>query len=194
MKRKLSFVVIVLLVSFLMPISSSAQERKSKDVSKLVKNAPRTQAFQFLSMGFGWKSVPYEFTSLKELDPMTLTNTEKELLNAFSDVAFCFKGDKVHCCYWVKDTEDKVGLVKFDGNILVPPLKGHILQGTHPDRVIVGEQTVSPNKWMDEYRNRVTTFSGLGLGHFAAVVDNIKDEKRLRRQYLQVNTMISCLV
>ena len=94
-------------------------------------------------------------------------------------MAFCFKGSKVHCCYWVKDKDGNIGLMKFDGSVLVPPVKGNILQGTHPDRIVIGEQTVNPSSWLEEYHSRVTTFSGRGLGHFAAVVDDVKDEKKI---------------
>lgn len=180
MKRILSIGFLVLLLSFMMTVVSYGQVRKSKEIPKLVKKAPRTEAFQFASFGFGWKSVPYEFVSLKDLSPSDLNETEKGLVNTFSDVAFCLKGSKVHCCYWVKDADGKIGLIKFDGSVLVPPLKGNILQGTHPDRVVVGEETVNPNNWLEEYHSRLTTFSGRGLGHFAAVVDDIKDEKKIR--------------
>lgn len=147
MKRVLSLTSIVLTLSLIIINNNVyAQERHSNDVPKLVKNAPRTEIFQFASFGFGWEPVPYEFVSLKDLDISKLTNTERSLLNAFDDVAFCFKGNKVHCCYWVKDTEENIGLMKFDGSVLVPPLKGNILQGTHPDRIVIGEQTVNPNQ------------------------------------------------
>ena len=180
MKRILSVGFLVFALSFLMATVSNGQIRKSKEISKLVKKAPRTEAFQFASFGFGWKSVPYDFVSLKDIPQEQLNDIEKGLLNTFSDVAFCFNGGKIHCCYWVKDADGKIGLVKFDGSILVPPLKGNVLQGTHPDRVVVGEETVNPNNWLEEYHSRLTTFSGRGLGHFAAVVDGIKDEKKIR--------------
>lgn len=180
MKRILSLSLFILLLFCFTTNCIYAQVRASKEVPKLVKKASRTEAFQFASFGFGWKSVPYEFVSLKDLDKLALTDTEKNLLNTFADVAFCFKGSKVHCCYWVKDADGRVGLVKFDGSILVPPVKGNILQGTHPDRVVIGEETVNPNAWLEEYHSRLTTFSGRGLGHFAAVVDDIKDEKKIR--------------
>ena len=180
MKRILSIGILVLLLSFMMTVVSFGQVRKSKEIPKLVKKAPRTEAFQFASFGFGWKSVPYEFVSLKDLSSSDLNETEKGLLSRFSNVAFCFKGSKIHCCYWVKDAAGKIGLIKFDGSVLVPPLKGNILQGTHPDRVVIGEETVNPNNWLEEYHSRLTTFSGRGLGHFAAVVDDIKDEKKIR--------------
>lgn len=177
MKIKLG---IILLLFLGMATSLQAQSRKSKEVSKLVKKVNRTEAFQFASFGFGWKSVPYDFVSLKDIPQEQLNDIEKGLLSTFSDVAFCFNGGKIHCCYWVKDADGKVGLVKFDGSILVPPLKGNILQGTHPDCVVVGEETVNPNDWLEEFYSRLTTFSGRGLGHFAAVVDGIKDEKKIR--------------
>lgn len=180
MKRITTFIIVTLLMSYMASMPMFAQIRKSNEVPKLVKNASRTRAFQFSSYGFGWKSVPYEFVSLKDIDSVQLTNTEKQLLKTFLDVAFCFKDSKVHCCYWVKDSEENLGLVKFDGTVLVPPLKGRILQGTHPDRIIIGEQTLTSDEWMNEYHERVTTFTGIGLGHFAAVVDGVKDEKKIR--------------
>ena len=179
MKSKLSLGILLLLLIGT-TTNLYAQSRKSKDIPKLVKKMPRTEAFQFASFGFGWKSVPYDFVSLKDISSDLLNDIEKELLNNFSDIAFCFNGSKVHCCYWVKDADAKIGLVKFDGSILVPPLKGNILQGTHPDRIVIGEETVNPNVWLEEYHSRVTTFSGRGLGHFAAVVDDVKDEKKIR--------------
>lgn len=178
--RSLSFVTIISLISCLSATTLRAQDRTVKDIPKLVKKSPRTQTFHFSSFGAGWVDVPYEFVSLKEIDSTLLTPIEKNALLSFSDVAFCFKGNKVHCCYWVKDIDGNTGLVKFDGSILVPPIKGNILQGTHPNRIIIGEQTVNPKEWLNEYHNRVTTFSGRGLGHFAAVVDDIKDEKKIR--------------
>ena len=179
MRRIISLFAAALLLSCLTTITF-AQDRHSKDVPKLVKKVSRTEAFQFASFGIGWKDVPYEFVSLKDIDASKLTDTEKNLLNTFADVAFCFKGSKVHCCYWVKDNDGNLGLMKFDGNVLVPPVKGNILQGTHPDRIVIGEQTVNPSHWLEEYHSRVTTFSGRGLGHFAAVVDDVKDEKKIR--------------
>jgi hypothetical protein len=157
-----------------------AQNRTSKEIPGLVKKLPRTEAFHFATFGFGWKSVSYEFVSLKDLPSDQLNETEKKLLNIFSDAAFCFKGSNVHCCYWVKDSVENLGLVKFDGSILVPPLKGNILQGTHPDRIFIGEQTVNPADWLEEYHERVTKFSGIGLGHFNAVVDDVKNEDKIR--------------
>ena len=94
---KIRLVIFVLL--FLgTAIGLQAQERKGKEISKLVKKVPHTEAFQFASFGFGWKSVPYDFVSLKDIEPEQLNGIEKELLNTFSDVAFCFNGSKVHCC------------------------------------------------------------------------------------------------
>lgn len=178
MKRVLSLKSIVLTLSFI-TINNNvyAQDRHSKDIPKLVKNVSRTEAFQFAS--FGWKDIPYEFVSLKDIDASKLSDTETNLLNTFTDVAICFKGSKVHCCYWVKDKDGNLGLIKFDGSVLVPPVKGNILQGTHPNRIVIGEQTINPNRWLDEYHSRLTTFSGRGLGHFAAVVDDVNDEKRI---------------
>lgn len=177
---KIRFSIGFLLLFLGMASSLLAQDRKSKDVPQLVKKMPRTESFQFSSFGFGWKLVPYDFVSLKNIALEKLNDTEKGLLNLFSDVAFCFNGSKIHCCYWVKDEDGKIGLIKFDGSVLVPPLKGNILQGNRPDRIIIGEQTINPADWLSEYYNRVTTFSGRGLGHFCAVIDNVKDEKKIR--------------
>lgn len=161
----------------LMAIPTLAQTRDVKDIKKLVKKAPYTDNFHFESIGFGWKAVPYNFVSLKDLDATVLNITEKDLLEKYEDVAFCFNGGKIHYCYWVKDSYGNVGLVKFDGSILVPPVKGRVLQGTHPDRIVIGEQTLTPSEWLKEYNNRVTKLNGIGLGHFAAVVDDIKSDK-----------------
>lgn len=181
MKRILSVGIYVLFLSFTMTVVSFGQVRKSKEIPKLVKKAPRTEAFQFaVTVTTDGKQSHYEFVSLKDIDQEKLTETERDLLNTFEEVAFCFNGGKVHCCYWVKDADGKIGLMKLDGNILVPPLKGNIYHGTLPSRVVVGEQTVKPENWAGEFCNRVTKHTGRGLGHFDAVVDDIRDEKKIR--------------
>lgn len=181
MKRILSAGFLALALSFLMATVSNGQVRKSKEISKLVKKAPRTEAFQFaVTVTTDGKQSQYDFVSLKDIDHEKLTDIEKKLLETFADVAFCFNGSKVHCCYWVKDSDGKLGLMKLDGSILVPPLKGNIYHGTLPSRVVVGEQTVKPENWAGEFCNRVTKHTGRGLGHFDAVVDDIRDEKKIR--------------
>ena len=181
MKRVLSAGFLALALSFLMATVSNGQVRKSKEISKLVKKAPRTEAFQFaVTVTTDGKQSQYDFVSLKDIDQAKLTDIEKRLLETFADVAFCFNGSKVHCCYWVKDSGGKLGLMKLDGSILVPPLKGNIYHGTLPSRVIVGEQTVKPENWAGEFCNRVMKHTGRGLGHFDAVVDDIRDEKKIR--------------
>lgn len=179
MKRKLSLVILLLFIGT--TTNLYAQDRKSKDIPKLVKKAPRTEAFQFaVTVTTDGKQSHYDFVSLKDIDQQKLTDIEKKLLETFADVAFCFNGGKVHCCYWVKDAEGKIGLMKLDGSILVPPLKGNIFHGTLPSRVVVGEQTVKPENWASEFCNRVMKHTGRGLGHFDAVVDDIRDEKKIR--------------
>lgn len=181
MKRILSIGFYALFLSFTMTVVSFGQVRKSKEIPKLVKKAPRTEAFQFaVTVTTDGKQSHYEFVSLKDIDQEKLTETERYLLNTFEEVAFCFNGGKVHCCYWVKDADGKIGLMKLDGNILVPPLKGNIYHGTLPSRVVVGEQTVKPEHWGSEFCNRVMNHTGRGLGHFDAVVDDIRDEKKIR--------------
>lgn len=161
-------------------VENSAQSiRHSKDIPKITKKVRRTDSFRFYSFGFGWVLVPFDFVSLKDIDPNLRTGVEQTLLEVFDDVAFCFNGKTIHACYWVKDSEGKIGLIKFDGSILVPPLKGNIHQGNRKSRFFVGEQTVLQDQWIKEYYNRVTHFSGLGLGHFNAVVDNVTDENKI---------------
>lgn len=179
MKKNNCLLGIILALFMTITTSAYANERRSGDVPKLVKKMPRTEAFQFNTFGFGWKMIPYEFVSLKDIPQDKLNDIEKNLLNVFVDAAFCFKDSKVQCCYWVKDDEGKIGLIKFDGSVIVPPLAGRILQGPRPDLVVVGEQTLDPVTWFKEYEYRVRKFNGLGLGHFGAVVDDIKDEKKI---------------
>lgn len=180
MKRILSLSFVVCFLACLATNCILAQSRESKDIKILVKNAPRTNAFQFAVTVSVVKQSYYDFVSLKDIDQAKLNSTEKELLKTFTDVAFCFNGSKVHCCYWVKDADGKIGLMKLDGSILVPPLKGNIYHCTLPSRVVVGEQTIKPSDWGNEYCNRVLSHTGLGLGHFGAVVDDIRDEKKIR--------------
>lgn len=95
MKRILSIGFLVLLLSFAVTIVSFGQVRKSKEIPKLVKKAPRTEAFQFaVTVTTDGKQSHYEFVSLKDIDQEKLTETERDLLNTFEEVAFCFNGEK----------------------------------------------------------------------------------------------------
>lgn len=163
----------------LLPLMASvhAQSRTKKEIVKLVKKAPRTDNFEFSSLGFGWKLVPYQFVSLKDLDKSALTEVENGLLSKFSDVAFCFNGSKVHHCYWVKDDEGNTGLAKLDGTFLVPPVKGGIFPSGR-NSVIVGEQSFATcTEWIKSWAECLINHNGIGIGHFSAVVDDIYSDK-----------------
>ena len=75
MKRIFSVGFLVLSLSFLMATVSNGQVRKSKEISKLVKKAPRTEAFQFaVTVTTDGKQSQYDFVSLKNLDQEELTD------------------------------------------------------------------------------------------------------------------------
>lgn len=168
MKRIVSqFAALLLACTF---TTSFAQIRLKKEVLELVKSAPRTEGFPFFA----------DFVSLKDIDSTKLTGVEKNLMLTFEHVAFAFHKKRIFCCYWVKDKDNNTGLVKFDGTLLVPPIKGNVYFGTKRDVLLVGEESIATvDDWLIEFRNRVTTYSGIGLGHFASVIGDVEDEQKI---------------
>lgn len=158
----------------LLPLMASvhAQSRSEKDIRKIIDTATFTDFDSLNGCGF---------ISLKDLDANTLTETEKKLLSNFSDVSFRFiqfsKKYKICHCYWVKDSINNTGLVKFDGTFLVPPVKGGIFPFGR-NSVIVGEQSFATcTEWIKSWAECLINHNGIGIGHFAAVVDDIYSDK-----------------
>lgn len=174
MEKIKSFVYVLALVFY--PIISHAQVRRIEEVRAIIKDISYSQNFEYYDIIFGWKTAPYNFVSLKDIEKENLTEVEKDLLKQYEDVAFCFRKGKIHHCYWVKDENARTGLVKFDGTVLIPPVSGRYFPAPTSKTVIVGEVTLTPNQWAANYYNSLTYLNSLGFGQFKAVVEDIENK------------------
>lgn len=175
MKINPNFIVFLLFMALIGTNASSKDNfRKKGDIPKLVNKKSTTDNFTFSTLGFGFSTKPYSFVDLSEIEEDKLNDTEKSLKTKYKNVAFCFKGGDVHCAYWVKDSTDKVGLVKFNGEILVPPVRGNICQ-IWGDKIAVGETEYdNQENWLNNIEMGIKNINGIAIGHFCAVVDKIK--------------------
>lgn len=173
--EKIKSIIFVLALVFY-PIISQAQVRQIEEVRTMIKNVSYSQNFEYYGIIFGWKTVPYNFVSLKDIEKEYLTDVEKDLLIQYKDVAFCFRKEKIHHCYWVKDENDRTGLVKFDGTVLIPPVNGRCFPAPTSKTVVVGEVTLTPSQWAANYYNSLTYLNSLGFGQFKAVVEDIENK------------------
>lgn len=172
------FLVIIFLV---ISISAGAQTRSVSDIKKMIKGVQYTKNFEFYIMGHSFKNitVPFNFVSLKDVNPSLLNDKEKELLETYTDVAFGFKDDKdkmLHC-YWVKTEKGDTGLLKLDGSVLVVPVDGHFYGCPSSDRIVAGEKMLEPEKWFGSYWAALRELDGLPVGLFYNVVDDAKSDK-----------------
>ena len=182
MEKIKSFVFVLAFVFY--PIISHAQVRRIEEVSAIIKDISYSQNFEYYDIIFGWKTAPYNFVSLKDIEKENLTEVEKDLLKQYEDVAFCFRKGKIHHCYWVKDENARTGLVKFDGTVLIPPVSGRYFPAPTSKTVIVGEVTLTPNLWAANYYNSLTYLNSLGFGQFKAVVEDIENILNFEEEYI----------
>lgn len=168
---------ILLLALIIISATVSSQNiRKAKDITKLTKGCPRTNVFYYsIPKMTGYKE--FEFVRLNDVNNEKLTSVEKELIDKYVDVCFAFYKSQIFNCYWVRDTKGNVGMIKFDGTVLVEPVMGNIVQGSRPSRVFVGECTFIPEKWTPRLAGYFYIHDGTGLGHFAGVVEDAFSDK-----------------
>lgn len=168
---------IVFLIAFCMVMPALAQQtRIAKDVKILVKHAAKSNDFSFAVLGFGFKQKPYDFVELEAINASKLNDVERTLIKNYKKVAFCFSGGSVFNAYWVKDTAGRLGLVKFSGEVLVPPLEGNICQ-LWRGKVVVGEKSfANQSQWLGALGKTISEHNGIGCGHFAAIVENAMNE------------------
>lgn len=92
--EKIKSIIFVLALVFY-PIISQAQVRQIEEVRTMINNVSYSQNFEYYGIIFGWKTVPYNFVSLKDIEKEYLTDVEKDLLIQYKDVAFCFRKEKI---------------------------------------------------------------------------------------------------
>jgi hypothetical protein len=173
-KREL---IIALLMCILTVNFGFAQQRTEKEIKKLVKGAPTTNDFSYSTLGFGFKETQYDFVSLKSINDNELSDLEKDLINQYTNVAFGFHGGTIIHFYWVRDSEDRIGAIGFDGTTLVPPVKGKICQA-YTNTAVVGEvEYASQTDWLNALEASVKEHTGVAKGHFCAVLNDITSNK-----------------
>ncbi len=163
---------ILMLFLLFMTISVFGQQRDGKGIEKLFKGMSDVEALQN-GIAFQEGNITKTFL-LSEATP-DLNNIEKKLLNEYKQVAFmCNIASKPFYCYFVKDNEDKRGIVGLDGNVIVPPLSGNICNipnGKDFGILLVGELSrPSAHELLLDWGKAHKDFNILGL--FSAIIVN----------------------
>jgi len=118
--RKYLSIILLLVVA----ICSFAQQRSGKDLEKLFKGISDTEA---IMNGTKFQLGNINKTIILSESTPNLNDIEKKLLNEYSQVVLmCNINSKPFYCYFVKDSEDKRGIIGLDGKTIVPPLSGNI--------------------------------------------------------------------
>lgn len=169
MIRKL-FIVLMSLIS----IPVWGQQRDAKDIEKLFKNLSDLEAYQN-SSEFQERNFCKTYI-LSESTP-DLNDIERKLLGEYKQVAFmCNINSKPLYCYFVKDANDRRGVVSLDGNIIVPPLTGNICNipsGKDFGILLIGELSrPTSTELLQEWGNLMTSKDNDILGLFSALVVN----------------------
>lgn len=166
--RKNLFAILVLLVG----ISAYSQQRSAKDIEKMFKGVSDVEAIMngtSFQDGNIWKTV-----ILTKATP-DLNDIERNLVAKYAQVALMcnMKGIPLQC-YFVKDGENKRGLVGLDGNILVPPLSGNIVNlpnGKDFGLLLVGELSrPSAHQVVSDWVALNASRENKMLGLFSAIV------------------------
>lgn len=106
------------------PLLSYGQQRNAKEIEKIIKSLTDVEAIQ---TGFAFQAGNFlKMYQLSEATP-SLNELEKDLLSKYDFVGFgASMQNKPIYAYFVKDSENKRGLVGLDGKTIVPPLSGII--------------------------------------------------------------------
>lgn len=167
MKKNL-FAMLVLLVG----ISAFSQQRSAKDLEKMFKGVSDVEA---IMNGTSFQDGNICKTIILTKATPNLNNIERNLVAKYAQVALMcnMKGIPLQC-YFVKDSENKRGLVGLDGNILVPPLSGNIVNlpnGKDFGLLLAGELSrPSAHQLVTDWGALVASRENNMLGLFSAIV------------------------
>jgi len=167
MKRRIFFMML-----FVMAISTFGQQRTGKEIEKLFKNISDTEA---IMNGTSFQPGNIYKTIILSESTLELNEIEKKLLNDYKQVVLmCNIASKPLYCYFVKDNEDKRGVIGLDGEIIVPPLSGNICNipnGKNFGILLVGEISKnSVHEMLLEWGNIVTNRDFGIYGLFSAII------------------------
>lgn len=157
---------------FLSTMLVFGQQRNVKEIEKLFKGVSDIESIQ---NGVAFQEGNINKTIFLTESTPGLNDIERSLLNDYSQVAFmCNIASKPFCCYFVKDSEDKRGIVGLDGSIIVPPLSGNICNipnGNDFGMLLVGEiSKASAHDLLLDWSKIIRDYNILGL--FSAIVVN----------------------
>lgn len=153
-------------------LAAFSQQRNTKDLEKMFKGLNDTEAImagQSFQVGNFNKTIV-----LNEATP-NLNDIERKLLSDYAQVVvMCnMKGVPMQC-YFVKDTENKRGIVGLDGKILVTPLSGNIVNvpnGKEFGMLLVGEiSRATPTDLLQEWGQQIISKENNILGLFSAII------------------------
>lgn len=166
---------IALLFTFLFTVSlySVAQGRSENDIKKLIKKCKASDTRKLVlakdKVSF-WNAFAggKEYSFKNDVSPELYNDVEKSLLSIFDDIIVHSNFTK---CYFVR-SDNKIGVCKFDGTLLVPPVSGvpRLLAGTSNKFVWIGD--IIP--WID-YQHYCESWvkdkRDIGVGEFKAVIN-----------------------
>lgn len=165
--------ILLSILTVLFPtIAVFCQQRSAKDIEKMFKKVSQMEAL--LNAG-SFQEGNFLKTIVLSERTTDLNAIERELIDTYAQVAvMCNIKGKPFCCYFVKDDENKRGIVGLDGKVMVPPLSGYICNipnGNNFGLLLVGElsSTTSSDlfqKWGDLIKSRDNNILGL----FSAIV------------------------
>ena len=166
--KKILLVIMVVFVG----MASFAQQRSAKDLEKMFKGLSDIEAIM-AGQAFQEGNI-YKTLLLTDATP-NLNDIERKLLADYAQVALMcnIKGTPMQC-YFVKDSEDKRGIVGLDGQIIVTPMSGTIVNipnGKDFGIVLVGELSRnSPSELIQEWGQLTISKENNILGLFSAII------------------------
>ncbi len=131
--------------------------RTEKELRKLITKSKINIPFLFPATK--QKEIPLNLLS-REL----LNSTELDLLSKYPQVIV---HQYIPHCYFAIDSVGQIGIFSLTGQEIVPPIEGYIRFGG-PNHILVGDIT---NDWYEKIYNVDILVSGLGIGHFQAIID-----------------------
>lgn len=162
----------LLLVLIMVPVFG--QQRSAKDIENLFKGVSDVEA---ILNGNKFQDGNINKTIILSEATPNLNDIENKLLDDYEQVVLmCNAKSKPFYCYFVKDKENKRGVVGLDGEIIVPPLSGNICNinnGGDFGILLVGElsRPLASDFFQDFVKLSNTKEYGI-LGLFSAVVVN----------------------
>ncbi len=163
---------ILSLITLLFVITAFGQQRSTKDIEKMFKGISDVEA---ITNGYSYQDGNILKTIILSEGTPNLNDIERQLIADYAQVALmCNMSGKPLQCYFVKDKDNKRGLVGLDGKIIVPPLSGNICNipnGKDMGILVVGELSrPTAHQLLMDWGNLQLSKENDILGLFSAIV------------------------